>query len=102
MEQLLEIKELILNAIEHPINEDEKEENLISALGILDQLIGSAGTDRYIYEHPNVGWMLFDNRLSDRETLTNGLAYKGTLDNYKQQSSEMLIDYLLKKENEKL
>lgn len=98
MEKLLEIKELLLNAIEHPISEDEKKENLNSALGILDQLIGSVGTDRYVYEHLNVGWMLFDNRLSAMEMLTNGLSYKGTLDNYKQQSSEMLIDYLLKKE----
>lgn len=40
MEQLLEIKELILNTIEHPISEGEKEENLVGALGILDQLIG--------------------------------------------------------------
>lgn len=98
MEKLLEIKELLLNAIEHPISEDEKKENLNSALGILDQLIGSVGTDRYVYEHPNVGWMLFDNRLSDRETLTNGLVYKGTLDEYNQESSVLLIDYLMKKE----
>lgn len=63
MEQLLEIKELILNAIEHPISDDEKEENLNSALGILDQLINS----------------------------------EGTLDDYKQETSKMLIDYLLKK-----
>ncbi|API89024.1 hypothetical protein BKP56_07040 [Marinilactibacillus sp. 15R] len=65
MEKLLEIKELILNTIEHPISEDEKEENLTSALGILDQLIES----------------------------------EGTLDDYKQETSEMLIDYLLKKES---
>ncbi|MFL2076400.1 hypothetical protein [Marinilactibacillus psychrotolerans] len=39
MEQLLEIKELILNTIEHPISEAAKEENLTSALEILDQLI---------------------------------------------------------------
>lgn len=39
MEQLLEIKELILNVIDHPINEEEKGENLTSALNILDQLI---------------------------------------------------------------
>lgn len=39
MEKLLEIKELILNTIDHPISEEEKEENLTSALEILDQLI---------------------------------------------------------------
>lgn len=39
MEQLLEIKELILNTIDHPISEEEKAENLTSALEILDQLI---------------------------------------------------------------
>lgn len=65
MEQLLEIKELILNVIEHPISEEEKKENLNSALRILDQLIES----------------------------------EGTMDDYKQETSEMLIDYLLKKES---
>ncbi|TLQ04727.1 hypothetical protein FEZ48_13355 [Marinilactibacillus psychrotolerans] len=99
MEKLLEIKELILNTIDHPISEDEKEENLNSALGILDQLIESAGTGGYVYEYPNVGWMLFDNKLSAMEMLTNGLSYKGTFDDYKQETSEMLIDYLLKKES---
>lgn len=39
MEQLLEIKELILNTIDHPISEEQKKENLTSALRILDQLI---------------------------------------------------------------
>lgn len=101
MEKLLEIKELILNTIDHPISEGEKKENLNSALRILDQLIESAGTGRYVYEHPNVGWMLFDNRLSSMEMLTNGLTYKNTLEVYKRETSEMLIDYLLKKENEK-
>lgn len=45
MEQLLEIKELILNTIDHPISEEEKEENLTSALGMLDELIEKESTE---------------------------------------------------------